>query len=316
MLEREQKHASLQSPARVFALSPSASSTLSSESFSSEQRRDLNLSFSNEEEKEGEEEEEEECLTRSVEETRAQSAAEEEEEENSHARGSKSESKKSLFNEHCARAVDEREVFSTRLSTVKQVLQEECKKARELARASQERVTVLSECVEYQKSEFEDQLESLREEIRKVKECCGIKEDEYDHEEDEAVLEARKRKRFRFVKEELDRIAMEVGYEDAVMLARSVSSSQAVKFSSLSEAYARKLRGFATMTRSAKAKAVALTALSLFAFYVLLQVIFWMVIVSMVLYDDATLKNSVSSSALTNFWSRAIPWDVIGLASL
>ena len=99
------------------------------------------------------------------------------------------------------------ELFSTRLSNVKDTLREETKRAMDAAQGANIKLLKLMETLEA--CETEEGVVLYRN--------VASSDDEIDRgEEDEGE---RKKKRFEYVKAALDQIAKEVGYEDALVLA-------------------------------------------------------------------------------------------------
>ncbi len=195
------------------------------------------------------------------------------------------------------------ELFSTRLANVKETLREETKRAMDAAVGANAKVVKLLETLEA--CETEDGVVLYH---RDVSGTGGGGGERIDHksrgeEEDE---EERKKKRNEYVKEALDQIAEEVGYEDAMVLAARGGGSGtgfASKVSSKRNGYYRWVKIlFVILTKALQ-----------------LWVCMWILIVAAVLADDMTLRENVSG----DFWAK-FPWvskglvtnNFVGLASL
>ena len=195
------------------------------------------------------------------------------------------------------------ELFSTRLANVKDTLREETKRAMNAANGANAKVVQLLETLEA--CETDDGVVLYRNVV--VSGRGGDKMIDRGDTEDE---EERKKKRFEYVKEALDQIAEEVGYEDALILAArgaesGTRSAVAKTFSSVTEKRNGKYYRWGKLLLMVLVKAFQL------------WVIAWIIIVAAVLVDDITLRENVSG----DFWSK-FPWvskgivNFIGLASL
>ena len=187
------------------------------------------------------------------------------------------------------------ELFSTRLSNVKDTLREETKRAMDAAQGANIKLLKLMETLEA--CETEEGVVLYRN--------IASSDDEIDRgEEDEGE---RKKKRFEYVKAALDQIAKEVGYEDALVLAARGESEK--RFAATDSAFC-----------TPKRKQYRQWAKLLFAICVRMVqfwIFGWIVIIAAVLADDMTLRQSVSE----DFWAK-VPWvskglvKFVGLASL
>ena len=187
------------------------------------------------------------------------------------------------------------ELFSTRLSNVKDTLREETKRAMDAAQGANIKLLKLMETLEA--CETEEGVVLYR--------SIASSDDEIDRgEEDEGE---RKKKRFEYVKAALDQIAKEVGYEDALVLAARGESEK--RFAATDSAFC-----------TPKRKQYRQWAKLLFAICVRMVqfwIFGWIVIIAAVLADDMTLRQSVSE----DFWAK-VPWvskglvKFVGLASL
>ena len=195
------------------------------------------------------------------------------------------------------------ELFSTRLANVKDTLREETKRAMDAANGANAKVVQLLETLEA--CETDDGVVLYRNVV--VSGGGGDKMIDRSDTEDE---EERKKKRFEYVKEALDQIAEEVGYEDALVLAArgaesGTRSAVAKTFSSVTEKRNGKYYRWGKLLLMVLVKAFQL------------WVIAWIIIVAAVLADDITLRENVSG----DFWSK-FPWvskgivNFVGLASL
>jgi len=195
------------------------------------------------------------------------------------------------------------ELFSTRLANVKDTLREETKRAMDAANGANAKVVQLLETLEA--CETDDGVVLYRNVV--VSGGGGDKMIDRSDTEDE---EERKKKRFEYVKEALDQIAEEVGYEDALVLAArgaesGTRSAVAKTFSSVTEKRNGKYYRWGKLLLMVLVKAFQL------------WVIAWIIIVAAVLADDITLRENVSE----DFWSK-FPWvskgivNFVGLASL
>ena len=195
------------------------------------------------------------------------------------------------------------ELFSTRLANVKDTLREETKRAMDAANGANAKVVQLLETLEA--CETDDGVVLYRNVV--VSGGGGDKMIDRSDTEDE---EERKKKRFEYVKEALDQIAEEVGYEDALILAArgaesGTRSAVAKTFSSVTEKRNGKYYRWGKLLLMVLVKAFQL------------WVIAWIIIVAAVLADDITLRENVSG----DFWSK-FPWvskgivNFVGLASL
>ena len=187
------------------------------------------------------------------------------------------------------------ELFSTRLSNVKDTLREETKRAMDAAQGANIKLLKLMETLEA--CETEEGVVLYRN--------IASSDDEIDRgEEDEGE---RKKKRFEYVKAALDQIAKGVGYEDALVLAARGESEK--RFAATDSAFC-----------TPKRKQYRQWAKLLFAICVRMVqfwIFGWIVIIAAVLADDMTLRQSVSE----DFWAK-VPWvskglvKFVGLASL
>ena len=187
------------------------------------------------------------------------------------------------------------ELFSTRLSNVKDTLREETKRAMDAAQGANIKLLKLMETLEA--CETEEGVVLYRN--------VALGDDEIDRgEEDEGE---RKKKRFEYVKAALDQIAKEVGYEDALVLAARGESEK--RFAATDSAFC-----------TPKRKQYRQWAKLLFAICVRMVqfwIFGWIVIIAAVLVDDMTLRQSASE----DFWAK-VPWvskglvKFVGLASL
>jgi hypothetical protein len=195
------------------------------------------------------------------------------------------------------------ELFSTRLANVKDTLREETKRAMDAANGANAKVVQLLETLEA--CETDDGVVLYRNVV--VSDGGGDEMIDRGDTEDE---EERKKKRFEYVKEALDQIAEEVGYEDALVLAArgaesGTRSAVAKTFSSVTEKRNGKYYRWGKLLLMVLVKAFQL------------WVIAWIIIVAAVLADDITLRENVSG----DFWSK-FPWvskgivNFVGLASL
>ena len=195
------------------------------------------------------------------------------------------------------------ELFSTRLANVKDTLREETKRAMDAANGANAKVVQLLETLEA--CETDDGVVLYRNVV-----VSGGGGDEMIDRGDTEDEEERKKKRFEYVKEALDQIAEEVGYEDALVLAArgaesGTRSAVAKTFSSVTEKRNGKYYRWGKLLLMVLMKAFQL------------WVIAWIIIVAAVLADDITLRENVSG----DFWSK-FPWvskgivNFIGLASL
>jgi len=195
------------------------------------------------------------------------------------------------------------ELFSTRLANVKDTLREETKRAMDAANGANAKVVHLLETLEA--CETDDGVVLYRNVV-----VSGGGGDEMIDRGDTEDEEERKKKRFEYVKEALDQIAEEVGYEDALILAArgaesGTRSAVAKTFSSVTEKRNGKYYRWGKLLLMVLVKAFQL------------WVIAWIIIVAAVLADDITLRENVSG----DFWSK-FPWvskgivNFIGLASL
>jgi len=195
------------------------------------------------------------------------------------------------------------ELFSTRLANVKDTLREETKRAMDAANGANAKVVQLLETLEA--CETDDGVVLYRNVV-----VSGGGGDEMIDRGDTEDEEERKKKRFEYVKEALDQIAEEVGYEDALILAArgaesGTRSAVAKTFSSVTEKRNGKYYRWGKLLLMVLVKAFQL------------WVIAWIIIVAAVLADDITLRENVSG----DFWSK-FPWvskglvNFIGLASL
>jgi hypothetical protein len=196
------------------------------------------------------------------------------------------------------------EQFSTRLANVKETLREETKRAMDAAVGANAKVVKLLETLEA--CETEDGVVLYH---RDVSGTGGGGGERIDHKSrgEEEDKDERKKKRNEYVKEALDQIAEEVGYEDAMVLAARGGGSGTGFASTVSS----KRNG--KYYRWVKILFVILTkALQLW-------VCMWILIVAAVLADDMTLRENVSG----DFWAK-FPWvskglvtnNFVGLASL
>jgi hypothetical protein len=195
------------------------------------------------------------------------------------------------------------ELFSTRLANVKDTLREETKRAMDAANGANAKVVQLLETLEA--CETDDGVVLYRNVV-----VSGGGGDEMIDRGDTEDEEERKKKRFEYVKEALDQIAEEVGYEDALVLAArgaesGTRSAVAKTFSSVTEKRNGKYYRWGKLLLMVLVKAFQL------------WVIAWIIIVAAVLADDITLRENVSG----DFWSK-FPWvskgivNFVGLASL
>ena len=195
------------------------------------------------------------------------------------------------------------ELFSTRLANVKDTLREETKRAMDAANGANAKVVQLLETLEA--CETDDGVVLYRNVV-----VSGGGGDEMIDRGDTEDEEERKKKRFEYVKEALDQIAEEVGYEDALILAArgaesGTRSAVAKTFSSVTEKRNGKYYRWGKLLLMVLVKAFQL------------WVIAWIIIVAAVLADDITLRENVSE----DFWSK-FPWvskgivNFVGLASL
>ena len=196
------------------------------------------------------------------------------------------------------------ELFSTRLANVKETLREETKRAMDAAVGANAKVVKLLETLEA--CETEDGVVLYH---RDVSGTGGSGGDRIDHksrgeEEDE---DERKKKRNEYVKEALDQIAEEVGYEDAMVLAARGGGSGTGFASTVSSKRNGKYYRWVKILFAILTKALQL------------WVCMWILIVAAVLADDMTLRENVSR----DFWAK-FPWvskglvtnNFVGLASL
>ena len=195
------------------------------------------------------------------------------------------------------------ELFSTRLANVKETLREETKRAMDAAVGANAKVVKLLETLEA--CETEDGVVLYH---RDVSGTGGSGGERIDHKSrgEEENEEERKKKRNEYVKEALDQIAEEVGYEDAMVLAARGGGSGTGFASTVSSKRNGKYRWvkilFAILTKALQ-----------------LWVCMWILIVAAVLADDITLRENVSG----DFWAK-FPWlskglvtnNFVGLASL
>ena len=186
------------------------------------------------------------------------------------------------------------ELFSTRLSNVKDTLREETKRAMDAAQGANIKLLKLMETLEA--CETEEGVVLYRN--------VASSDDEIDRgEEDEGE---RKKKRFEYVKAALDQIAKEVGYEDALVLAARGESEK--RFAATDSACTPKRKQYRQWAKLLFTICVRMVQFWIFG---------WIVIIAAVLADDMTLRQSVSE----DFWAK-VPWvskglvKFVGLASL
>lgn len=186
------------------------------------------------------------------------------------------------------------ELFSTRLSNVKDTLREETKRAMDAAQGANIKLLKLMETLEA--CETEEGVVLYRN--------VALSDDEIDRgEEDEGE---RKKKRFEYVKAALDQIAKEVGYEDALVLAARGESEK--RFAATDSACTPKRKQYRQWAKLLFTICVRMVQFWIFG---------WIVIIAAVLADDMTLRQSVSE----DFWAK-VPWvskglvKFVGLASL
>ena len=186
------------------------------------------------------------------------------------------------------------ELFSTRLSNVKDTLREETKRAMDAAQGANIQLLKLMETLEA--CETEEGVVLYRN--------VASSDDEIDRgEEDEGE---RKKKRFEYVKAALDQIAKEVGYEDALVLAARGESEK--RFAATDSACTPKRKQYRQWAKLLFTICVRMVQFWIFG---------WIVIIAAVLADDMTLRQSVNE----DFWAK-VPWvskglvKFVGLASL
>ena len=289
----------------TFSLSPSSSSSFS---FREEEETKKNFAsptttLTPEEEEEEEEEEEKETMEARVKRLEFLMLESQKENRSLRMRVEQLEKEEKSDEERTTKEQkDLLELFSTRLANVKETLREETKRAMDAAVGANSKVVKLLETLEA--CETEDGVVLYH---RDVSGTGGGGGERIDHksrgeEEDE---EERKKKRNEYVKEALDQIAEEVGYEDAMVLAARGGGS-GTGFASTISSKRNDYRWF-------KILFVILTkALQLW-------VCMWILIVAAVLADDITLRENVSG----DFWAK-FPWvskglvtnNFVGLASL
>jgi hypothetical protein len=196
------------------------------------------------------------------------------------------------------------ELFSTRLANVKETLREETKRAMDAAVGANAKVVKLLETLEA--CETEDGVVLYHRDVSGTGGGGGERIDHKSRGEEEEEDE-RKKKRNEYVKEALDQIAEEVGYEDAMVLAARGGGSGT---------------GFASKVSSKRNGKYYRWVKILFAILtkaLQLWVCMWILIVAAVLADDMTLRENVSG----DFWAK-FPWvskglvtnNFVGLASL
>ena len=177
------------------------------------------------------------------------------------------------------------ELFSTRLSNVKDTLREETKRAMDAAQGANIKLLKLMETLEA--CETEEGVVLYRN--------VASSDDEIDRgEEDEGE---RKKKRFEYVKAALDQIAKEVGYEDALVLAARGESEKG--FAATDSACTPKRKQYRQWAKLLFTICVRMVQFWIFG---------WIVINAAVLADDMTLRQSVSE----DFWAK-VPWVSKGL---
>ena len=177
------------------------------------------------------------------------------------------------------------ELFSTRLSNVKDTLREETKRAMDAAQGANIKLLKLMETLEA--CETEEGVVLYRN--------VASSDDEIDRgEEDEGE---RKKKRFEYVKAALDQIAKEVGYEDALVLAARGESEK--RFAATDSACTPKRKQYRQWAKLLFTICVRMVQFWIFG---------WIVINAAVLADDMTLRQSVSE----DFWAK-VPWVSKGL---
>ena len=196
------------------------------------------------------------------------------------------------------------ELFSTRLANVKETLREETKRAMDAAVGANAKVVKLLETLEA--CETEDGVVLYH---RDVSGTGGGGGERIDHKSrgEEENEEERKKKRNEYVKEALDQIAEEVGYEDAMVLAARGGGSGTGFASTVSSKRNGKYYRWVKILFAILTKALQL------------WVCMWILIVAAVLADDITLRENVSA----DFWAK-FPWvskglvtnNFVGLASL
>ena len=196
------------------------------------------------------------------------------------------------------------ELFSTRLANVKETLREETKRAMDAAVGANAKVVKLLETLEA--CETEDGVVLYHRDVGGTGGGGGGDERIDRRRGEEEDEDERKKKRNEYVKEALDQIAEEVGYEDAMVLAARGGGSGtgfASKVSSKRNGYYRWVKIlFVILTKALQ-----------------LWVCMWILIVAAVLADDMTLRENVSG----DFWAK-FPWvskglvtnNFVGLASL
>ena len=294
----------------TFSLSPSSSSSFS---FREEEETKKNfasptttLTPEEEEEEEEEEEDEEPKETMEARLKRLEFRLLESREENRslHMRVEQLEKEEKSDEERTTKEQkDLLELFSTRLANVKETLREETKRAMDAAVGANAKVVKLLETLEA--CETEDGVVLYHRDVSGTGGSAGERIDHKSRGEEEEEDE-RKKKRNEYVKEALDQIAEEVGYEDAMVLAARGGGSGT---------------GFAS-TVSSKRNGNYRWVKILFAILIKalqLWVCMWILIVAAVLADDITLRENVSG----DFWAK-FPWvskglvtnNFVGLASL
>ena len=196
------------------------------------------------------------------------------------------------------------ELFSTRLANVKETLREETKRAMDAAVGANAKVVKLLETLEA--CETEDGVVLYHRDVSGTGGSAGERIDHKSRGEEENE-EERKKKRNEYVKEALDQIAEEVGYEDAMVLAARGGGSGTGFASTVSSKRNGKYYRWVKILFAILTKALQL------------WVCMWILIVAAVLADDITLRENVSA----DFWAK-FPWvskglvtnNFVGLASL
>jgi len=197
------------------------------------------------------------------------------------------------------------ELFSTRLANVKDTLREETKRAMDAAVGANAKVVKLLETLEA--CETEDGVVLYHRDVGGTGGGGGDETIDHKSRGEEEDEDERKKKRNEYVKEALDQIAEEVGYEDAMVLAARGGGSGT---------------GFASTVSSKRNGKYYRWVKILFAILwkaLQLWVCMWILIVAAVLADDITLRENVSG----DFWAK-FPWvskglvtnNFVGLASL
>ena len=291
----------------TFSLSPSSSSSFS---FREEEETKKNFAsptttLTPEEEEEEEEEEPKETMEERLKRLEFRLLESREENRSLHMRVEQLEKEEKSDEERTTKEQkDLLELFSTRLANVKETLREETKRAMDAAVGANAKVVKLLETLEA--CETEDGVVLYH---RDVSGTGGSGGERIDHksrgeEEDE---DERKKKRNGYVKEALDQIAEEVGYEDAMVLAARGGGSGTGFASTVSSKRNGKYYRWVKILFAILTKALQL------------WVCMWILIVAAVLADDMTLRENVSG----DFWAK-FPWvskglvtnNFVGLASL